>query len=55
MDFNPAFNKKPELVNTLQEELIPRSKKVIIPLLYTQKGVKMIIDTLKTPDLIATI
>jgi hypothetical protein len=55
MDLNPAFNKEPELVNTLQEELIPRSKKVTIPLLRMQKGVKMIIDALKTPDFIATI
>jgi hypothetical protein len=55
MDFNPAFNKKPELVNTLQEELILQSKKATIPLLRMQKGVKIIIDTLKTPDLIAII
>jgi hypothetical protein len=55
MDLNPASNKEPELVNTLQEELVPRSKKATIPLPHTQKGVKMIIDALKTPDLIATI
>jgi hypothetical protein len=55
MDFNPAFNKEPELVNTLQEELILQSKKVTILLLYTQKGVKIIIDAFKTPDLVATI
>ena len=55
MDLNPASNKEPELVNTLQEKLILRSKKATILLLYTQKGVKIIIDALKTPDLIATI
>ena len=55
MDFNPAFNKEPELVNTLQEKLIPRSKKATILLLHTQKGVKIIIDALKTPNLVATI
>jgi hypothetical protein len=55
MDFNPASNKEPELVNTLQEKPIPQSKKATIPLLHTQKGVKMIIDALKTPNLIATI
>jgi len=32
MDFNLASNKEPELVNTLQEELIPQSKKATIPL-----------------------
>ena len=55
MDFDPASNKEPELVNTLQEELIPQSKKAIILLLYTQKGIKMIINALKTPNLIAII
>jgi hypothetical protein len=55
MDFNLAFNKELKLVNTLQEKLILQSKKATIPLLYTQKGVKMIIDALKTPDLIAII
>ena len=55
MDFNLAFNKELELVNTLQDKLILRAKKVTIPLLRMQKGVKMIIDALKTPDLIATI
>jgi hypothetical protein len=55
MDLNPAFNKKPELVNTLQEEPVLRSKKATILLLYTQKGVKIIIDALKTPNLVATI
>jgi len=55
MDFDPASNKEPELVNTLQEELIPQSKKAIILLLYIQKGVKIIIDTFKTPDLVAII
>jgi hypothetical protein len=55
MDFNLAFNKKLKLVNTLQEELIPQSKKATISLLHTQKGVKMIIDALKTPNLIAII
>jgi len=39
----------------LQEKPILQSKKATIPLLYTQKGVKIIIDALKTPDLIATI
>jgi len=55
MDLNPASNKELELVNTLQEELILQSKKATILLLRTQKGVKMIIDALKTPDLIITI
>jgi hypothetical protein len=50
-----AFNKEPELVNTLQEELVLQSKKAIIPLLYMQKGVKIIINTLKTPNLVAII
>jgi len=39
----------------LQKELVLQSKKAIIPLLCMQKGVKMIIDALKTPNLIATI
>jgi hypothetical protein len=39
----------------LQDEPILRAKKATILLLYMQKGVKMIIDALKTPDLIATI
>jgi len=55
MDLNPASNKEPELVNTLQEKLILQSKKATIPLLCTQKGVKIIINALKTPDLVATI
>ena len=55
MDFNLAFNEELELVNTLQDKPIPRAKKATIPLLRTQKGVKIIIDALKTPDLIATI
>jgi hypothetical protein len=55
MDFNLAFNKKPKLVNTLQEELIPQLKKVTILLLYMQKGVKIIINALKTLNLIAII
>jgi len=55
MDFNLAFNEELELVNTLQDKPIPRAKKATILLPHTQKGVKMIIDTLKTPDLVATI
>jgi hypothetical protein len=55
MDLNSASNKEPELVNTLQEEPILQSKKATIPLSHTQKGVKIIIDALKTPDLIAII
>ena len=55
MDLNLASNKELELVNTLQDKLILRAKKATILLLHMQKGVKMIIDTLKTPDLIATI
>jgi len=39
----------------LQEEPIVQLKKATILLPRTQKGVKMIIDALKTPDLIATI
>jgi hypothetical protein len=55
MDLNLAFNKELELVNTLQDKPIPRAKKATILLPCTQKGVKMIINALKTPDLIATI
>jgi len=39
----------------LQDKPIPRAKKATIPLPRMQKGVKMIIDALKTPDLIAII
>jgi len=39
----------------LQKELVLQSKKVTIPLSRMQKGVKMIIDALKTPDFVATI
>jgi hypothetical protein len=35
--------------------LILQSKKATILLLYTQKGVKIIIDALKTPDFVAII
>jgi len=55
MDLNLASNKELKLVNTLQDKPIPRAKKATIPLLRMQKGVKMIIDALKTPDLVATI
>jgi len=55
MDLNLAFNKELELVNTLQDEPIPRAKKATVPLPRMQKGVKMIINALKTPDLVATI
>jgi len=39
----------------LQDKPILRAKKATIPLLRTQKGVKIIIDALKTPDLVVTI
>jgi len=39
----------------LQDELIPQAKKATILLPRIQKGVKMIIDALKTPDLVAII
>jgi len=39
----------------LQDKLILQAKKATILLLYTQKGVKMIIDALKILDFIATI
>ena len=50
-----ASNKELELVNILQEELILQLKKATIPLPRIQKGVKIIINALKTPDLIAII
>jgi hypothetical protein len=55
MNLDPASDKEPELVDTLQEEPVPRSKKATVPLPRTQKGVKMIIDALKTPDPVVTI
>jgi len=55
MDFNLASNKELKLVNTLQDKPILQAKKAIILLLYIQKGVKMIINALKTLNLIATI
>ena len=55
MDLNLASNKELKLVNTLQDKPIPRAKKATILLPRMQKGVKIIIDALKTPDLIATI
>jgi len=39
----------------LQDKPISRAKKATILLPRTQKGVKMIIDALKTPNLIAII
>ena len=55
MDLNLASNKELKLVNTLQDKLIPRAKKAIILLLYMQKGIKLIINALKTPNFIAII
>ena len=55
MDLNLASNKELKLVNTLQDKLIPRAKKATILLLHMQKGVKIIINALKTPNLVATI
>jgi len=39
----------------LQDKLILQAKKATILLLHTQKGVKIIINALKTLNLIATI
>jgi len=39
----------------LQDKLILQAKKATIPLPHMQKGVKMIINALKTPNLIAII
>ena len=55
MDLNLASNKELKLVNTLQDKPILQAKKATIPLPHMQKRVKIIINTLKTPDLIATI
>jgi len=39
----------------LQDEPILRAKKAIVLLLHMQKGVKIIINAFKTPDLVAII